>query len=193
MKLIRALLALASLFALCACSSWSPSHPFQFRNTKRPVAPVAPAPAPAAVPVVPESAPVETPAPAPVPAPAVVAPAPEPVVTPAPEPAPVVTTPSPLTSEPAPAPVLNATHSGSTVKLTWTLPSESDGYRAIEVMRNTASVAQGRGRIRAVRATVTGVEDTVPDTTARYWYWLKLTTANGTVSNIGPIEATESK
>lgn len=191
MKLIRAFLALASLFALCACSSWSPAHPFQFRNTKRPVAHVTPAPAPAAVPAVSEPAPVETPAP--VPAPAVVAPAPEPVVTPAPEPAPVVTTPSPLTSEPAPAPVLNATRSGSTVKLTWTLPSEADGYRAIEVMRNTASVAQGRGRIRAVRATVTGIEDTVPDTTARYWYWLKLTTTSGTVSNIGPVEVSEAK
>lgn len=187
MKLIRALLALACLFALCACSSWSPAHPFQFRNTKRPVAHVTPAPAPAAVPVVTEPAPVETPAPVP----SVVAPAPEPVVTPAPEPAPVVTNPSPLTAEPAP--VLNATRSGSTVKLTWTLPSEADGYRAIEVMRNTASVAQGRGRIRAVRATVTGIEDTVPDATARYWYWLKLTTTSGTVSNIGPVEATESK
>jgi hypothetical protein len=79
------------------------------------------------------------------------------------------------------------------VTLAWTLPETSEGYRAIEVMRNTTSSAQGRGRIRTVRATVTGIEDTVPDTAAPYWYWLKLTTTSNTVTNLGPFEAVEAK
>ncbi|HSI09129.1 MAG TPA: hypothetical protein VK985_11140 [Rariglobus sp.] len=191
MKLLRACLALSSLLALCACSS--PSRPFQSKINKRPVAPspAAPTPVPVATPAAPSPEP--TPAPAPAPEPVVVAPppAPEPVATPAPEPAPVVAAVTPVVTEHAPA--LRATRTGSTVTLAWTLPEAADGYRAVEVMRNTTSIAQGRTRIRSVRATVTGLEDTVPDATAPYWYWLKLTTPANTVINLGPFEAVEAK
>ncbi|MEZ0217143.1 MAG: hypothetical protein ACAH89_08410 [Rariglobus sp.] len=191
MKLLRACLALSSLLALCACSS--PSRPFQSKINKRPVAPAptAPTPVPVATPAAPSPEP--TPAPAPAPELVVVAspPAPEPVAAPAPEPAPVVVVVMPVATEPTPA--LRATRTGSTVTLTWTLPETADGYRAVEVMRNTTSIAQGRTRIRSVRTTVTGIEDTVPDTAARYWYWLKLTTPANTVTNLGPFETVEAK
>jgi hypothetical protein len=183
MKYVRVCYALSCLLALSACSSRSPSQPYPFKNNKRPVAPApaTPTPVPVATPAAPE--------PAPPPAPVVVTPppAPEPVVAPTPEPTPPVAVPASVAAEPASA--LSATRSGSVVKLSWTLPSMEEGYRSIEIMRNTSSSAQGRGRIRAVRATVTGIEDTVPEASDRYWYWLKLTTANAVVINVGPVEA----
>ncbi len=56
-------------------------------------------------------------------------------------------------------------------------------------MRNDRSSPDGRTRVRAVRAQVTSLEDNVPDAAANYWYWLKLTDANGRLQNIGPVAA----
>lgn len=78
---------------------------------------------------------------------------------------------------------------GATVKLAWLLPVSDVGYKAIEIMRNDRAEAPGRARVRAVRATVTSLEDTVPDAAADYWYWLKLTREDGQIRNIGPVAA----
>lgn len=93
----------------------------------------------------------------------------------------------------APEPGLRATRSGQQVTLEWTLPVVEDGYKAIEIMRNNTDSAKGRGRVRAVRASVTELDDTVENASERYWYWLKLTAADGVVTNLGPIEAVQAR
>lgn len=131
------------------------------------------------------------------PAPSQPRPAPAPVKSPvAPAPAPVTVTvvapvATPAQAEPAAfkAPLV-ARRSGATVHLEWILPPSATGYRAIEIMRNSQVQPTGRGRVRAVRAETTSLEDTVPDAAASYWYWLKLTHVDGTVQNLGPFAAT---
>ena len=136
------------------------------------VKPVAPAPV---VPPPPPPAPIAVAKPTPPPAPVVVAP----VVKPA---APVAAAPT------ADKPVV-ATRAGDVVQVSWALPESDVGFKAIEIMRNERSEAQGRGRVRAVRSTVTTIEDTVPDANANYWYWIKLTRNDGQVQNLGPVAA----
>jgi acyl carrier protein phosphodiesterase len=84
---------------------------------------------------------------------------------------------------------LKALRKGGLVRVYWALPVSANGYRAIEIMRNTQEQAAGRARIRALRASITEIEDTVPDIQANYWYWLKVTHADGTIQNIGPISS----
>lgn len=143
-----------------------------------------PIPAPAAP--VAATSPLSPPPPAPTPAPAPLPPPPVPVA-----PAPVVVTPV-VIAAPAPAiqPFLKAVRTGDTARITWRLPEIQGTLRSIEIMRNIGSYPQGRSRVRAVRATVTEITDTLPDTAAAYWYWLKLTPTEGQVINIGPIQAT---
>jgi hypothetical protein len=180
----------ATLLVLSACATApSSERSVTLRRGKLIVTEAAPAPAAPAV--------VETPAPVAPVAPAApveaVTPAltvPEPLVpvvvapTPVPPPPPVVETPppAPVVAEPG----MVATRSGGLVQLSWTLPASESGFRAIEIMRNTQEQASGRSRVRAVRATVTTLEDVVPDAAANYWYWLKLTHADGTIENLGP-------
>lgn len=154
-----------------ACASCAPA-PFAEPATA-PVVVSAPAPAPVHFPELP-AAPVS--APVVVVAPVVAAPAPEPV----PAPAPVA---------PARTAGIVAKRSGGLVNLSWTLPESASGLRAIEIMRNASELAPGRTRVRAVRASVTGMEDQVPDAAAAYWYWLKITHQDGTVQNFGPVAA----
>ena len=182
----------AALLALTACATApSSERSVILRRGKLIITEAASAPAAPAV--------VETPAPvAPVEPVVVVTPAltaPEPVapvaVTPAPVPPPA---PVPVVVAPPPAPVaaepgIVATRSGAVVHLSWTLPASESGFRAIEIMRNNEERPTGRTRVRAVRATVTTLEDTVPDATANYWYWLKLTHVDGTIENLGPFAA----
>jgi hypothetical protein len=144
-----------------------------------------PAPtAPAVKPVTP--APVVIPAPVPVPAPAPVA-----VVKPAP--APVAAVVAPAAKPPAAAPTTEnpvvTTRDGAVVQVSWVLPVSDVGYKAVEIMRNDRSDAPGRSRVRAVRASVTTIEDTVPDAETDYWYWIKLTRVDGQVQNLGPVPA----
>lgn len=186
---------LISLLLLAGCATPEPSTPRRGKLVPDPAtpaatpAPVAPAQAaPKAAASVPVAAPIAAPAPMP-PAQAVVPPPPPP-----PPPAPVATAPAP---SPAPAPKpaaapaepLSAVRNGAVVRVSWTLPPSDAGYRAIEIMRNDRSSADGRTRVRAVRAQVTSLEDTVPDPAANYWYWLKLTDADGRLQNIGPVAA----
>ncbi len=150
--------------------------------------PAGPTPAPATPkPVTPVPAPVAVPAPKPVPAPVVVSPA-------ATAPAPVVVAPAAKPEIPV-APVassekpLVASRAGAVVQVAWVLPESDIGFKGIEIMRNDRDQAQGRTRVRAVRSTVTTLQDTVPDASANYWYWLKLTRQDGQVQNIGPVLA----
>lgn len=165
--------------------------PVAVKPAAKPVAkpaPVTPKPAPAVVaaPVVPAAKPA---APAPVPTPPPAAPAPA-----APAATPVVVAPAapapaaPPVAPAAAAPVV-ARRNGAVVDVSWTLPVSDIGYKAIEIMRNERSEAQGRARVRAVRSTVTSLQDTVPDAQSDYWYWIKLTRTDGTIQNIGPVAA----
>lgn len=103
--------------------------------------------------------------------------------------APPVTVVSPPVTAPSLEPGIRAVRTGANVLLTWTLPLATDGYRGIEIMRNDRDTPSGRNRVRAVRASVTELEDTLPDPGARYWYWIKLTATDGAISNLGPTEA----
>jgi hypothetical protein len=180
----------ATLLALSACATApSSERSVILRRGKLIVTEAAPAPAAPAV--------AEAPAPvAPVEPVVVVTPAltaPEPVAPVAVTPAPVPP-PAPVVAPPPPPPVvvepgIVATRSGGLVQLSWTLPASESGFRAIEIMRNTQEQPSGRSRVRAVRATVTTLEDVVPDAAANYWYWLKLTHVDGTIENLGPFLA----
>jgi hypothetical protein len=126
----------------------------------------------------------------------VVPPPPPPVVVakPTPPPAPIVVAPVVKPAAPVPAaptadkPVV-ATRAGAVVQVAWVLPESDVGFKAVEIMRNDRDQAQGRGRVRAVRASVSNIEDTVPDADANYWYWIKLTRNDGQVQNLGPVAA----
>lgn len=145
-------------------------------------------------------------------APAVSAPVAKPATAPVAKPvaAPVATVVSPAASAPTPPPApvlapanvqppalpsvsaekpLAANRAGALVQVAWTLPVSDIGYKAVEIMRNERAEAPGRTRVRAVRATVTNIQDTVPDAAADYWYWLKLTRTDGQIQNIGPVAA----
>ena len=190
-----ALLASAfSVLALAACSTAPSDGDFTLRHGRilivpAPAAVPTPPPAPAVsaptsvsvsseptqVPVLtPESIPAPAPIPVPVPPPVVVMPPPPP-------PAP-----------PSAAPALQALRSGTAVHLNWTLPENTDGYRGIEIMRNDEIRPNGRTRIRAVRSSVTQLDDTLPDPNRQYWYWIKLTATDGSVTNLGPFETTKA-
>ena len=80
---------------------------------------------------------------------------------------------------------LQIARNGNEVILAWELPAGK--MRQVELMRNSSSQAMGRGRVAAVRAETTLYIDEVPDLTVTYWYWLKLTHADGRVVNIGPV------
>jgi hypothetical protein len=95
-------------------------------------------------------------------------------------------------TEGAPAPgTLKVARAGSVVVLTWTLPltwSQPEfEIRTFEIVRNTSESTKGRGRLVALRSTVSTYTDVVPDTSANYWYWLKATFASGEIVNIGPV------
>ena len=180
-----------SVLALAACSTAPSQGSFTPRHGRIVAIPAPEAPAPE--PVVPppahaaasvSSAPVTVPVPVP-------PPAPPPPPVPVPVPAPVVVAPPP----PPPAvvaPSFKALRSGTNVHLSWTIPENPDGYRGIEIMRNDNIRPTGRARVRAVRGSVTQLDDTLPDPSRDYWYWIKLTSTDGSVTNLGPFETTKA-
>lgn len=196
-------LVLTSLLVVCLAGCATPSKTTLRRGKviKNDAATVQAAPSAETVPVVakPAAAPVATPpapavavnpaTPAPV-APPTPPPAPVVVVKPTPPPPPVVAPPAaPAAAIPTDANPVVTTRNGSVVQVAWVLPVSDVGFKAIEIMRNDHEQAQGRGRVRAVRASVTSIEDTVPDPEANYWYWIKLTRTDGQVQNLGPAAA----
>lgn len=199
MKLVRYCLIVSTVCALSACSSSSSVHTPFFKKKRGQPAAAAPAPV-VATPAAPTA---ETPPPAATPAPVT-----EPVAaaTPVMEAAPVTTAPAAVVAAvtPTPAPVtppaptvvtepgIKAVRTGRLVQLSWTLPVNEAGYRIVEVMRNASELPKGRTRVKALRPTVTQLDDMVEGTGERYWYWLKLTDQNNTVTNLGPFEAVET-
>lgn len=83
--------------------------------------------------------------------------------------------------------VLNAERDGETVKLTWTLPEGE--WRAVHITRNTNANPRNRSGVKSVRIEVSSYTDTIPDANAQYWYWLKLTAKDGSITNLGPAQA----
>lgn len=109
---------------------------------------------------------------------------------------PPASAPTPAPSPAATAPtqkkiVLEVARTGNEVLLTWTLPEGE--VRMLEIMRNTTENAQGRGRIGTTRATVNVFSDTVPDTAATYWYWVKITRPSGEIINSNPVATPSAK
>ena len=198
MKFVRLGLIISSLFALSACCSWEElrrfhAWPAKPVDTTQPAPTTTPTPAEPA-PAVPETTPVPAPVAPATPAepvgassaPAVVAPVAPATFEAAPVNAPVATE-STVASTPLPA--LHATRTGAVVTLDWTLPPASVGYRSIEIMRNTSDAPRGRTRVKSVHASVTHFDETLADANAIAWYWLKLTNADATIQNFGPVQA----
>lgn len=82
---------------------------------------------------------------------------------------------------------LNAMRKGSTVTIIWTLPEGE--WRGIEILRNDKPERKGTPKLKSVRLTPAKYVDEVPDVGAQYWYWLKVTSTDGKIINIGPAEA----
>jgi hypothetical protein len=95
----------------------------------------------------------------------------------------------PVAEAPLPGTV-KVVRNGSSAVITWALPltwtPPDFDVRMVEIFRNTAETTSGRGRAGSVRATVTTFTDLPPDTSVTYWYWVKVTLANGQIVNMGP-------
>lgn len=86
---------------------------------------------------------------------------------------------------------LNLARNGKEVVVSWVLPQFE--VKQFEIFRNGTNQAQGRGRVAALRQEVGIYYDSVTDTEATYWYWLKITFGNGHVINVGPVATPNSK
>ena len=84
------------------------------------------------------------------------------------------------------SPRFSVARSGNEVMITWELPASLE-IKTFEVYRNTQNTANGRTRATACRTEPAIFLDVVSDQAATYWYWLKITLANGQVVNIGPV------
>jgi hypothetical protein len=78
---------------------------------------------------------------------------------------------------------LNVVRNGNEVILTWVLPSPT--VRQFEIFRNTRDQAPGRVRVGSVRPEPAVFHDVLPDDSATYWYWLKITLISGETVNVG--------
>ena len=80
---------------------------------------------------------------------------------------------------------LNIARDGQEVIVSWTTPTVP--VRAFEIFRNDSDALRGRLRIALVRADREVIFDSLPDTKAKYWYWIKVTSYDGQVVNVGPV------
>ena len=71
------------------------------------------------------------------------------------------------------------------VLVTWTTPTVP--IRAFEIFRNDNDGMRGRLRIALVRSDREVIFDTLPNSAGKYWYWIKATSYDGQVVNIGPV------
>ena len=74
---------------------------------------------------------------------------------------------------------------GHEVNVRWELPPLD--LRALELLRNTRSDPSGRDRVASVSKKKLQHLDQVPDASATYWYWLKITLKDGSTFGIGPV------
>lgn len=80
---------------------------------------------------------------------------------------------------------LSLARDGQEVIVSWTKPTVS--LRAFEIFRNDSDAMRGRLRIALVRSDREVIFDTLPDPKTKYWYWIKATSYEGQVVNIGPV------
>ena len=78
---------------------------------------------------------------------------------------------------------LNVVRHGNEVILSWVLPNPT--VKQLEIFRNTRDQAPGRTRVGTVRTEPAVFHDILPDDSATYWYWLKITLISGETVNVG--------
>jgi len=88
----------------------------------------------------------------------------------------------------APAMTLAAARNGDEILLSWEIPRLDIDIRQIELMRHTRREQKGRSRVATVHARHGLYTDRVPDPSAAYWYWLKITLADGLILGVGPVQ-----
>ena len=81
---------------------------------------------------------------------------------------------------------LTAKRDGDKVTLSWTLPEGK--WSRVEVVRNNKESIKGRFRIKSLKSTVTTHTDRLPAAGKPYWYWIKLTSKDKKVTNLGPVK-----
>lgn len=86
---------------------------------------------------------------------------------------------------------LNLARDGQEIIISWTTPSVP--IRAFEIFRNTNEGMRGRLRIALVRADREMIFDSLPDPAGKYWYWIKATSYDGQVVNVGPVTTPPAK
>lgn len=74
---------------------------------------------------------------------------------------------------------------GTEVNVRWELPPVD--LRSLELLRNTQRDPAGRDRVASVSKKKLQHVDQVPDASATYWYWLKITLKDGRTFGIGPV------
>lgn len=84
------------------------------------------------------------------------------------------------------SPRFSVARSGNEVMISWELPSTME-IKQFEIYRNTEKGPAGRVRAAAIRTQPPVFLDVVPDQSATYWYWLKITLSNAQIVNIGPV------
>lgn len=84
--------------------------------------------------------------------------------------------------------LLTVARNGDEVLLGWDVPEMDIEIRQLEIMRHTQRDQKGRGRVATVRVHPGLYNDRVPDPSRTYWYWLKITLADGRVIGAGPVQ-----
>jgi hypothetical protein len=90
-----------------------------------------------------------------------------------------------VTVEPPAEAKLTLARNGADVVVSWSLPPGN--YRSIQITRHTQSEPRGRTGVGSVGPSTTSYPDTLPDKTATYWYWIKVTQTDLSVFNVGPV------
>lgn len=85
----------------------------------------------------------------------------------------------------------SAARNGQEILLSWDLPELE--IRLLELVRNDQREQKGRGRIATLRVRPGLYTDHVPDPAATYWYWLKITLADGSLVGLGPVETPQAE
>lgn len=80
---------------------------------------------------------------------------------------------------------------GTEVNIRWELPDVE--VRGVELIRNTRKETKGRTRIASVSKKTIQYIDAVPDASATYWYWLKITLKDGATAGIGPVPTPDAE
>lgn len=80
---------------------------------------------------------------------------------------------------------LTVARTGAEVSIRWELPDVE--IRGVDLIRNARKEPKGRDRIASVSKKTIQYIDTVPDASATYWYWLKITLKDGRTVGVGPV------